>query len=71
MLGTNRAPILCQDEHYLQMDSNELPLDPRPGGVPSCASKTISEPMVRLVQTVHLFCTYIAPALTLFPNGPK
>jgi hypothetical protein len=27
--------------------------------------------MVRLVQTVHLFCTYIAPAVTLSPNGPK
>ena len=31
--------------------------DPRHLGVPSGASKTISEPMVRLAQTVHLSCT--------------
>jgi hypothetical protein len=34
-----------------------LPLEPHQLGVPSSASKTISMPMVRLVQTVHLFCT--------------
>ena len=33
---------------------NEIPHDPRHLGVPSGASKTISEPMVRLAQTVHL-----------------
>ena len=39
------------------MDQNELPLEPRHLVVPSAASKTISEPMVRLVQTMHLCCT--------------
>ena len=56
----NRAPILRQDWHYLQMDQNELPLDPRHLGVLSGASKMISEPMVRLLQTVHLSCVYIS-----------
>jgi hypothetical protein len=31
----------------------------------------IFEPMVRLVQTMHLSSTYIAPALTLSLNRPK
>jgi hypothetical protein len=37
------------------MDQNELPLDPRHIGVPLGASKMIFEPMVHLVQTVHLY----------------
>ena len=36
---------------------NELPLERCHLVVPSNASKTISEPMVRLVQTMHLSCT--------------
>jgi hypothetical protein len=40
------------------MDQNELPLEPRHLAVPSGASKTISEPMVRWAQTVLLSCTY-------------
>jgi hypothetical protein len=39
------------------MDQIELSLDPHNLGVPSSASKTISEPMVRLAQTIHLSCT--------------
>jgi hypothetical protein len=39
------------------MDRNELPFEPRHLGVPYGASKTISEAMVYLVQTVHLSCT--------------
>jgi hypothetical protein len=39
------------------MDLNELPVEPHNLGVPSGASKMISEPMVRLAQTVHLLCT--------------
>jgi hypothetical protein len=39
-----------QDQQYLQMDQNELP-------VPSGASKMISEPVVRLAETVHLSYT--------------
>ena len=36
---------------------NEIPPDPRHLGVPSDASKRISERMVGLAQTVHLSCT--------------
>jgi hypothetical protein len=36
------------------MNENELPLEPRDLGVPSDTSKTIFEPIVCLVQTVHL-----------------
>jgi hypothetical protein len=39
------------------MDQNELPIEPRHLGVPSGASKMISEAMVHLPQTVHLSCT--------------
>jgi hypothetical protein len=40
-----------------QTDRTKHPLEPRHLGVPSSASKTISMPMVRSVQTVHLSCT--------------
>jgi hypothetical protein len=109
--GTNRAPILRQDWHYLETDLNKLSLKPRHLGVSSGASKTISQPMVRSARTAHLVkictisnqtktsfhlslvtlrfqqvrpiqfpspwyvqwkpCTYIAPTLTLSPNGLK
>jgi hypothetical protein len=39
------------------MDQNELPIELRHLGVPSGASKTIFEAMVRLVRIVHLSCT--------------
>jgi hypothetical protein len=39
------------------MDRNELPVEPRNLGVPSGVSKTISEPMICLVQSMHLSCT--------------
>jgi hypothetical protein len=39
------------------MDQNELPLEPRQLGVPSSASKMISNPVVRLAQTMHLSCS--------------
>ena len=55
--GTNRAPIWCQYWHYLQTYQIELPLESHHLEVPLGVSKTISEPMVRLVQTVHLSCT--------------
>jgi hypothetical protein len=32
--GINKAPILHQDLHYLQMERNELPLEPRNIGLP-------------------------------------
>ena len=39
------------------MDRNELPLEPCHLVVPSGVTKMISEPMIRLVQTMHLSCT--------------
>jgi hypothetical protein len=54
---TNRAPFLQCDYRCLQTDSNKLPLEARHLRVSSGASKTISDPMVCLAQTVHLYCT--------------
>jgi hypothetical protein len=42
------------------MDWNEIQYYPRHLGVPSGASKPIPEPMVRLAQTVHLYCVKIS-----------
>ena len=47
------------------MERSEIPHDPSHLGVPSGASKTISELMVRLAQTMHL------STLTPSPNGPN
>jgi hypothetical protein len=52
----NRAPILRQDKHYLQMVWNGHPLEPHHLGVPSGASKMIYEPMVCLAQNMQLSC---------------
>jgi hypothetical protein len=41
----------------IQTYRNELLFEPRHLGVPSGVSKMISEPMVRLAQTMHLSCT--------------
>jgi hypothetical protein len=57
MFGANHAPILHQHWHYLQTDRNNITHDPRHHGVPSGASKMISEAMVHLSQTVHLSST--------------
>jgi hypothetical protein len=46
-----------KNSNYLQMDQNELLLEPRHLGVPSGATKTIPEPVVRLAQTMQLSCT--------------
>jgi hypothetical protein len=54
MFGANHAHVLQRNKHHLQTDQNEIPDDPRHLGAPSGASKTISEPVVRLVQTMHL-----------------
>jgi hypothetical protein len=44
------------------MDQHEIPHDPRHLGVPSGASKTISEDVVRLAKP----CTYLASRLALY-----
>ena len=46
MFGANHAPILRQDWHHLQMDQNELSLEPHHLRVPLGASKMIFEPLV-------------------------
>ena len=46
---------------------NQIPHDPHHLGVPSGASKTISEPMVRLAQTVHI--SYINTNTDMNPLG--
>jgi hypothetical protein len=54
-LAVNRAPILRQDQHYLQMISCvKLLVEPCHLGEPSGVSEMIS--MVHLVQTVHISC---------------
>ena len=58
--GANHAPILHRHKHYLQMERREIPHDPRHLGVPSGASKMISEPLVRSVKTVLLSCVKIS-----------
>jgi hypothetical protein len=65
MFRANRAPILHQD--YLQTDRIEFPLEPHHLGAPFSASKMIFEPMVLW----HKSCNYLAPTLTLCPNGLK
>jgi hypothetical protein len=57
--NTNRAPFLRQDYHYLQTDSNKLPLEPHHLGVPSGACNTTFEPMVHSTQIAHLSCVKI------------
>jgi hypothetical protein len=54
---TNCAPFLHRDYHYLQTDSNKLPIEPRHLGVSLGACKTISESIVHSAKTVHLYCT--------------
>jgi hypothetical protein len=52
--GASSAPILHWNKQYIHTDWNEIPHDPNHLGVSSGACKTISEPMVCSVQTVHL-----------------
>jgi hypothetical protein len=54
MFRANCGSILHRYKHYLQIDRNEILHDPHQLGVPSGVSKMISEPTVRLAQTVHL-----------------
>jgi hypothetical protein len=65
--SANYAPFLRQNYYYLQMDRSELPLDARHLGVQSGASKMIFEPIIPLVQTMHLSVT----RLKLSPNRPR
>jgi hypothetical protein len=60
LFGANPAPILHRHWHYLQTDQNEIPQDPHHLRVLSGASKRISEPMTRSVQTVHWPCVKIS-----------
>jgi hypothetical protein len=55
------APTLTLSPNETKRDSTR----PTHLGVPSSASKTISEPMVRSTQTTHISCSRLA----LSPNG--
>jgi hypothetical protein len=56
MISEPMARILRQDEHYLQLDRIELPLEPRHLEVPLGVSKMISQLVVRLMQALHISC---------------
>jgi hypothetical protein len=60
MFSASHAPILHRHQHYLQMDQNEIPHDPRHLGFPSGASKMIFEAVLRSAQTVDLSCVKIS-----------
>jgi hypothetical protein len=60
MFSTTCACILHWHQHYLQMDQNDVPHDPRHLGVPFGASKMISEAVVHSAQTLHLSCVKIS-----------
>jgi hypothetical protein len=63
MFGANRATILRQDLHYLQMEWNEHPLVHRHWVRPKW--------FLSLWYVWHKLCTYLALTLTLSANGPK
>jgi hypothetical protein len=67
MLGTNYAPILCQDWHYLQMDSNELSLDLVTYEYHQVRPKRF--PSLWYVQRKP--CTYLAVRLAPSTNGTE
>jgi hypothetical protein len=56
----NRAPILHRHKHFLKMDHNEIPYDPRHLGFPSGVSKTLFETMVSSAQTMNISCVKIS-----------
>ena len=55
--NAKHATILHRRQRRFQTDQNEISHDPRHLGVPSGASKSISKPMVRSMQSVQLYCT--------------
>ena len=57
MFHANCAPILYKDQNYLQADRTKNPHEPLHQGVPSRASKLVSQPMVHQAQTVYVYCT--------------
>jgi hypothetical protein len=57
--STQTMHLPCVEINSLQIDWNELPLEPRYVWVPSGVPKTFSEPMVCSTQTVHLSCIKI------------
>jgi hypothetical protein len=73
MFSANHAPIVCQDKRFLQTDRIKHPLEPPHHGVPSGASKMIYEPMVCLMQTMHLSCIdlhYLQTEQNEIPHDP-
>jgi hypothetical protein len=52
--------LSCRHQHYLPIDQNKIPHDPRHLGVLSGASKMISEVMFHLAQIMLLSCIKIS-----------
>ena len=52
--------LSCTNTNTISKWTDEIPYNPCHQGVPSGASKTISESMVRSAQTVHLSCASIS-----------
>jgi hypothetical protein len=59
MFSTNHAPILCQDEHYLQTDSNELHLSLVTKEYHRVRPKWFSS-LWYVAQTMHQSCVKIS-----------
>ena len=57
MFHTNRAPTLYKDQQYIQTDRTKLSLEPLHLGVPTGASKMVSQTMVHQAKTVNISCT--------------
>jgi hypothetical protein len=55
--STHTVHLSCVKLALSPNGQTKYPLVPHHLGVPLGASKMISEPMVRLAQTMHLFCT--------------
>jgi hypothetical protein len=62
MFGANPPPILHRHWHYLQIDRNEIPLDPR---------RVCPRWFLSLWYVWCKPCTYVEPTLTPSPNRPK
>jgi hypothetical protein len=65
--GINHAPILHRHKQYLQTDRNKIPHDPCHKEYHRVRPKWF----VSLWYVWRKLCTYLAPILTLSPNGPK
>ena len=67
MFHANRASILHQDSHYIQIDQTELSLEPF-----TKEYHRVRPKWFLILWCIRCkLCTYLAPKLTMSPNGPK